>query len=149
MRGRDTHCWVPPRTDPGGCRLQLNRDRQKPGGLLTVVAMQCFAGQWRRSEIRVHHNSKLASRRRQYRDDAIGDAGPRRLPLGRKCGFAQLADSNRILGRLQEIVVSEAAALLRSCATVSPLSSSSPLKGLSAAALRYGVWEARCGRPTF
>jgi hypothetical protein len=32
-----------------------------------------------RSEIRGHHNSKLASRRRQHRDDAIRDAGPRRL----------------------------------------------------------------------
>jgi hypothetical protein len=31
---------------------------------------------------------KLASRRRQHRDDAIEDAGPRRLPLGRRCGFA-------------------------------------------------------------
>jgi 2,4-dienoyl-CoA reductase-like NADH-dependent reductase (Old Yellow Enzyme family) len=28
--------------------LYLNRDRQKPGGLLTVVAMQCLAGQWRK-----------------------------------------------------------------------------------------------------
>jgi hypothetical protein len=30
------------------CRFQLNRDRQKPGGLLTVVAMQCLAGKWRK-----------------------------------------------------------------------------------------------------
>ena len=35
-----------------------------------------------------NHNSKLASRRRQHRDDAIGDPGPRRLPLGRRRGFA-------------------------------------------------------------
>ena len=31
-----------------GVALYLNRDRQKPGGLLTVVAMQCLAGQWRK-----------------------------------------------------------------------------------------------------
>ena len=30
----------------------------------------------------------VASRRRQHRDDAIGDARPRRLPLGRRFGFA-------------------------------------------------------------
>ena len=30
-----------------GVALYLNRDREKPGGLLTVVATQCLAGEWR------------------------------------------------------------------------------------------------------
>jgi hypothetical protein len=62
----------------------------------------------------------------------------------------QLADAKPILGRLQEIVVSEQLpALLRSCTAVPSLSPSAPLKRLSAPAFRYGVWKARCARPTF
>jgi hypothetical protein len=61
----------------------------------------------------------------------------------------QLADAKPILGRLQEIVVSEQ--LQRYCEAVRPCPrchSSAPLEGLSTAALRHGFWEARCGRPT-
>ena len=63
----------------------------------------------------------------------------------------QLADAKPILGRLQEIVVSEQ---LQHCSGIAKLCDRVPavivgaLKGLSAAALRYGFWEARCGRPT-
>ena len=43
--------------------------------------MPCLPGQME-EEAKLEFNSKLASRRRQHRDDAIGDAGPRRLPFG-------------------------------------------------------------------
>ena len=62
----------------------------------------------------------------------------------------QLADAKSILGRLQEIVVSEQ--LQRYCEAVRPcppLSSSAPLEGLSVPPFRYDVWEARCAHPTF
>jgi hypothetical protein len=35
-------------------------------------------------DTRINDWEELASRRRQHRDDAIGDPGPRRLPLGLK-----------------------------------------------------------------
>jgi hypothetical protein len=62
----------------------------------------------------------------------------------------QLADAKPILGRLQEIVVSEQ--LQRYCEAVRPCPRCHRrrhLKGLSAPPFRYGVWEARCARPTF
>ena len=61
----------------------------------------------------------------------------------------QLADAKPILGRLQEIVVSEQ--LQRYCEAVRPCPRCHHrrhLKDYLAAALRYGFWEARCGRPT-
>ena len=96
-----------------------------------------------------HHNSKLASRRRQHRDDAIGDPGPRRLPLGRRCGFATRGRQANSRATTRDCGQRTTAAVLRSCTAVSSLSSSAPLKGSSASAFRYGVWEARCARPTF
>ena len=132
------------------CRLQLNRDRQKPGGLLTVVAMQCLAGEWRKkAKLEFTITVNWPSRRRHHRDDAVGDPGPRRLPLGRRCGFATRGRQANSRAATRDCGQRTAAAILRSCAALSPLSSSAPLKGLSASAFRYGVWEARCARPTF
>jgi hypothetical protein len=48
-----------------------------------------------RSEIRIHHNSKLPVERRQHRDDAIGDAGPRHL--GDENGKVQLSIAGKIV----------------------------------------------------
>src|SRR5271166_1556741 len=72
--------------------LPLTGDRQKPGGLLTVVAMQCLAGE-------------LATLDRGACRSAE-DVG------------LQLADAKPILGRLQEIVVSEQ--VQRYCEAVRP-----------------------------
>jgi hypothetical protein len=61
---------------------------------------------------------RLVQTHTQYRDDAIGHPGPRRLPLGPKMWGLQLADAKAILGRLQEILVSEQ--LQRYCEAVRP-----------------------------
>ena len=76
-------------------------------------------------------------RRRQHRDDAIGDAGPRRLPLGRRCGFATRGRQANSRASTRDRGQRTTAAVLRSCATVSPLSSSAPLEGLSLPPFRY------------
>jgi len=39
-----------------GKKLPLTGDRQKPGGLLTVVAMQCLAGEWRENAQRLSNS---------------------------------------------------------------------------------------------
>ena len=100
-----------------GAALYLNRDRQKPGGLLTAVATQCFG--WRMEEeakIEFTINNWLektaASRRRNW---GLLDRGACRS--AEDVGL-QLADAKPILGRLQEIVVSEQ--LQRYCEAVRP-----------------------------
>ena len=83
--------------------------------------MQCLG--WRMEE---------EAKRRQHRDDAIGDPGPRRLPLGRRRGFATRGRQVNSRAATRDCGQRTSAAVLRSCAAVSPLSSSAPLKGLSA-----------------
>src|SRR5580704_2111553 len=84
-----------------------------------------------------------------HREDAIGDPGPRRLQLGRRRGFATSGRQANSRAATRDCGQRATGAVLRSRAAVSPLSSSAPLEGLSAPPFRYGVWEARCKRPTF
>jgi hypothetical protein len=58
------------------------------------------------SKLEVHHISQLAARRRQHRDDAIGELDCGTCRSAEDVGL-QLAEAKPILGRLQEIVVSE------------------------------------------
>src|SRR5580700_6421345 len=71
----------------------------------------------------------------------IGDPGPRCLPLRRRCGFAARGREANSRAATRDCGQRTTAAVLRSCAAVSPLSSSAPLEGLSMPPFRYGVWE--------
>src|SRR6202051_4818346 len=94
------------------------RDRQKPGGLLTVVAMQCLAGQME-EEAKLEFTITVNWRREggSIATTQLGTLDRGACRSAEDVGL-QLADAKPILGRLQEIVVSEQ--LQRYCEAVRP-----------------------------
>src|SRR3984957_13464435 len=94
--------------------------------------MQCLAGQME-EEAKLEVTITVNWRREDgsIATTQLGTLDRGALPLGRRCGFATRARQVNSRAATRDCGQGTTAAALQSCAAVSPLSSSAPLKGLS------------------